>query len=105
MLKRHLEAIRKKEKEAKAAAREALARGDSIREGSREEGRTLLDEVRADTLELQKSLVAKARVEAEEKVAALRGGNAKRAAALSVSSKKNLDKAMELIMKAFREGV
>jgi DNA anti-recombination protein RmuC len=105
MLKRHLEAVRNREKEAKAAAREALARADSIRESSQEQGRALLDEVRADTLELQKSLVAKARVEAEEKIAALRAENAKRAAALSVSSKKNLDKVIKIVMKAFKEGV
>ncbi len=105
MLKKHLEAISKKEKEAKATAKEALVRADSIRERSREEGRTHLDEIRADALELQKSLVAKARVEAEEKMAALRAENAKRAAALSVSSKKNSGKAMEIIMKAFKEGV
>ena len=105
MINRHLEAIREKEKAAKGAAREALARADSIKERSREQGRTHLDEVRADTLELQKSLVAKARVEAEDKIAALRAESAKRAAALSVSSKRNLGKAIEIVMKAFKEGV
>jgi nucleosome binding factor SPN SPT16 subunit len=105
MLKRHLEAIRKKEKAARAAAREVLARADSIRERYREEGRTHLDEVRADSLELQKSLVAKARVEGEEKIAALRAENAKRTVALSISSKKNFGKAIKIVIKAFKEGV
>ncbi len=105
MLGKHLETIREKEKAAKGAAREALARADSIKERSREQGRTHLDEIRADTLELQKSLVAKARVDAEDKITALRAENAKRAAALNVSSKKNLGKAIEIVIKAFKEGV
>lgn len=105
MLKRDLEAIREKERAARAAAREALARADSIREKSREEGRTHLDEVRADSLELQKSLVAKARVDGKEKIAALRAENAKRTVALSISSKKSFGKAIEIVMKAFKEGV
>jgi vacuolar-type H+-ATPase subunit H len=105
MLKKHLEVIRHKEKEARAAVKEATSRAESIKESAREQGRGHLEEVRADTLELQKSLVAKARVEAEERIAEMRAENAKRLAALSVSSKKNLGKAMEIVMKAFREGV
>ena len=41
----------------------------------------------------------------EEKIAALRAENAKRTVALSISSKKNFGKAIEIVMKEFKEDV
>lgn len=104
MLETHLKTIRSKEIEAKAGVKKAEARAESILEEAHGKGEDHLEGVRADAAELERSLVSGARREAEEKIAVMRAENAKRIAALSVGAKKNIQKAVSAVLKAFREG-
>jgi len=67
MLEEHLKAIRSKEKEAKTEVKEAGARVESILEEARRKGEEHLEKVRADAAELERSLVSRARREADRR--------------------------------------
>ena len=105
MLKEHLEAVRSKEKEAKAALKEAESLAEAIKDKAREQGERLLAETRAQAADLERSLLAKARRDAEENIELMRAENAKMVVALSVGAKKNLEKAVETVMRAFQKGI
>jgi hypothetical protein len=85
MIEEHLSRIRSKEEEARAHSAEAAVRA-------------------AELAELERSLMAASRRSADEKIAGLRAEDAKKLAALSVLAKKNLAKAVETILKEFRQG-
>jgi len=105
MIEEHLSRIRSKEEEFKRRSVEAELRATEIVEKARADGEKHLDEVRMETAELERSLMASARRTADEKISGLRAENAKRLAALAVLAKKNHDKAVETIQKEFSRGV
>lgn len=104
MIEEHLSRIRAGEDEAKARIAEAEARAVELVEKSREDGARHLDDVRGEALETERSLMAAARRGADEKISMLRAENAKKLAALAVLAKKNQERAVEMIVKAFRGG-
>lgn len=104
MIEEHLGLIRSKETESKERVATAEARAVELVEKERESAGKLLDEERLKAAELERSLLAAARRNADEKVSALRAGNAKRLAGLAVVAKKSYEKAIDMILKEFREG-
>lgn len=105
MIEEHLNRIRAQEEAAKARIAEAERSAAGLVEESREEGGKHLDDVAIEAREQERSLMAAARRGADEKIAVLRAENAKKLAALSVVAKKNKDRAIEMIVTVFREGV
>jgi vacuolar-type H+-ATPase subunit H len=104
MIEEHLGLIRSKEAESKERIAEAGAGAAGLVEKERENAGKLLDEERLKAAELERSLLAAARRNADEKVSALRAENAKRLAGLAVLAKKSYEKAIDMILKEFREG-
>jgi vacuolar-type H+-ATPase subunit H len=104
MIEEHLGLIRSKETESKERVATAEARAVELVEKERESAGKLLDEERLKAAELERSLLAAARRNADEKVSALRAENAKRLAGLAVVAKKSYEKAIDMILKEFREG-
>jgi len=105
MIEEHLKAIGDREKGAQERIREARSNAEEILEREREAGEKRIEEVRVEAVDLERSLFSGARRSADEKIAALRAENAKRVAALTVVAKKNRDKAIDVIEKAFRKGI
>jgi len=105
MIEEHLSRIRLKEEESKMRLSAAEVEAAERIEKAHEDGVKHLDDVRMECADLERSFVASARRNADEKISGLRAGNAKRLAALSVLAKKNREKALEMFMKEFREGV
>ena len=105
MIEEHLKRIRAQEEAAKASIAEAERSAAALVEKSREEGGKHIADVAIEAREQERSLMAAARRGADEKIAVLRAENAKRLAALSVVAKKNKDRAIEMIVRVFREGV
>jgi hypothetical protein len=104
MIEEHLDLIRSKEAESKERIAGAEAKAVEFVEKERERAASLLDEERLKAAELERSLLAAARRNADEKVSALRAENAKRLAGLAVLAKKSYEKAIDMILKEFREG-
>ena len=104
MIEEHLSLIRSKEAESKERIAGAEARAVELVEKERENAVKLLDEERLKAAELERSLLAAARRNADERISVLRAENAKRLAGLAVLAKKSYEKAIEMILKEFREG-
>jgi len=104
MIEEHLSRIRSQEETAKARVADAEAKAAELVERSREDGAKHIDDVSIEARETERSLLAAARRGADEKIAVLRAENAKRLASLVVLAKKNEAKAIDMIVKAFREG-
>jgi vacuolar-type H+-ATPase subunit H len=104
MIEEHLSRIRSKEEEARARTAEAAARAAELVERAREDGRRHVEDVKVEAAELERSLMAASRRSADEKISGLRAENAKKLAALVVLAKKNQSKAVETIVKEFRQG-
>jgi vacuolar-type H+-ATPase subunit H len=104
MIEEHLGLIRSKEAESRERVAAAEARAVELVEKEREGASKLLDDERLQAAELERSLLAAARRNADEKVSALRAGNAKRLAGLAVVAKKSYEKTIDMILKEFREG-
>jgi len=105
MIEEHLSRIRLKEEESKMRLSAAEVEAAAHIEKERENGVRHLGDVRMECAELERSLIATARRNADEKISGLRAGSAKRLAALAVLARKNQGKALETIVKEFREGV
>ena len=104
MIEEHLNRIRSKEEEARSRAADAAVKAAELIERAREEGNKYLEDVVLETAELERSLMAAARRNADERISGLRAENAKRLAALSILAKKNELKAVETVVKEFRQG-
>jgi hypothetical protein len=105
MIEEHLNLIRSKESESRERIAAAEADASALVERERDNAVKLLDEERLKAAELERSLLAAARRNADERISALRAENAKRLAGLAVLAKKNYEKAIDTILKEFREGV
>lgn len=104
MIEEHLGLIRSKEAESKERIAGAEAKAVELVEKERERAGKLLDEERLQAAELERSLLAAARRNADARVSALRAENAKRLAGLAVLAKRGYEKAIDMILKEFREG-
>ena len=102
MIEKHLESIRSREEEAKSKLQEAKLQGEEVIEWARIEGEKLIEDVRAEAAEQERLQLAKARESAGEKVAALRSKNAAVLESLGARAKKSHDRAIEVIVDAFK---
>lgn len=102
MIKKQLESIRSREEEAKSRLQEVKLRGEEVIERAKIEGEILIEDVRAAAAEQERSLLARARESAGEKVTALRSKNSAVLESLSARAKKSHDRAIALIVEAFK---
>lgn len=105
MIEEHLNLIRSKEAQSRDRIAAAEAEAAALVERERENAAKLLDEEKLKAAELERSLLAAARRNADQRISALRAENAKKLAGLAVLAKKNYEKAIDSILKEFREGV
>ncbi|MBN1885762.1 MAG: hypothetical protein JW876_09615 [Candidatus Krumholzibacteriota bacterium] len=104
MIEKHLDEIRRKEEAAAAALREAETTAAGIVEAARAAGRKLIEEVRIEAADEERSLLEEARRIAGERIAGLREKNTKAIAALDTSAAGRRNEALETIAAAFRSG-
>ena len=104
MIERHLEAIRSKEEEAKALIREAEVQAGEMIAKARQQGEKRLEDVKIEAAELERSLKAEATARAGKRIKELRDENEAVIRSLGDIARDNRDGALDLIIKAFREG-
>ena len=105
MVEKHLGAIRAKEKEAKERLAATSQEAEKILEQARAEGEKLIENAKISGNELIRALAAGAKEEADREIESLRAEDAKAAAALEETAVRNRDKALELIIRTFRQGL
>ncbi len=104
MIEEHLKAIAAKEKEAKSRIREAKAMAQDIIEKARRDGENRIEQVKIDAAELERSLKAEAAEKAKAAIERLRDENRSTITSLSGIAERNQDRALSLMVKAFRGG-
>jgi hypothetical protein len=105
MVEKHLEAIRAKEAEARERLAETGREAEALLEKSRAEGEKLIEETKISGNELMRTLAAGARDEAGAEIESLRAESAKAAAELEGAADRNREKALELIVRTFKQGL
>jgi vacuolar-type H+-ATPase subunit H len=105
MVEKHLDAIRAKEGEARERLEATAGEAEIILEKARTEGEKLIEDTKISGNELRRSMTAGAKQEAEKEIEALRAESAKMSAALEDVAGGNRDKALELIIRTFRQGL
>jgi len=102
MIEKHLESIRSREGEAKSKLEAAKLQGEEVIERARIEGEKLIEDVRAEAAEQERTLLAQARESAGEQVTALRSTNTSILESLSAQASKGRDRAVAMIVEAFK---
>ena len=105
MIEEHLKAIAEKEKEARSHIRGAETMAQEIIEKARQEGESLIDQVKIDATELERTLKAEAAERAKAAIEQLRAENSDAIASLTGTAENNHNDALGLIVKAFRGGL
>jgi vacuolar-type H+-ATPase subunit H len=105
MVEKHLDAIRAKEAEARERLAATSKDCELVLEKARAEGEKLIEETKISGNELMRSLATSAREEAGREIEKLRAENEKVTAALEETARRNRDKALELIIRTFRQGL
>lgn len=105
MVEKHLDAIRAKEVEARERLEATAKEAEIILEKARAEGEKLIEDTKISGNELRRSKMAGAKQEAEKEIEALRGESAEVSTALGEVAVRNRDKALELIIRTFRQGI
>jgi vacuolar-type H+-ATPase subunit H len=105
MVEKHLEAIRLKEAEARGRLAETGKEAELLLEKARAEGEKLIEETKVNGNELMRSMTAGAKKEAGKEIEKIRAENAKALAELERAAGRNRDKALELIVRTFKQGV
>ena len=105
MVEKHLEAIREKEAEARERLVETAKEAELLLERARAEGEKLIEETKISGNELMRSMTAGAKLEADKEIVTLRAESAKVSAELDRVAGRNRDKALELIIRTFRQGI
>jgi hypothetical protein len=105
MVEKHLDAIRAKEAEARARLADTAREAEIVLERARAEGEKLIEETKISGNELVRSMAAVAKEEAGREIETLRAGSAKASAELDEAAGRNRDKALELIVRTFRQGI
>ncbi len=105
MVEKHLDAIRAKESEARGRLAETAKEAELLLEKARAEGEKLIEETKISGNELMRSMTAEAKSEADSEIVTLRAGSAEAWAELDGAAGRNRDKALELIIRTFRQGL
>ena len=105
MVEKHLDAIRAKENEARERLAATAKEAEKILEQARAEGEKLIENTKISGNELMRALASGAKDEAGREIESLRADDAKASAALEVAAGRNRDKALELIIRTFRQGL
>lgn len=105
MVEKHLEAIRAKEAEARGRLAETAQESELLLEKARAEGEKLIEETKISGNELMRSMIAGAKSEADNEIESLRAESAKTMSELEGTAGRNSDKALELIIRTFRQGI
>ena len=105
MVEKHLDAIRAREAEARERLAETAKEAEQLLEKARAEGEKLIEETKISGNELMRSMAAAAKTEADQEIEGLREESAKAAAGLEAAAGRNRDKALELILRTFRQGL
>ena len=105
MVEKHLDAIRAKEAEARERLAETAKEAELLLEKARAEGEKLIEETKISGNELMRSMAADAKGEADREIETLRAESARAAAELEGAAGRNRDKALELIIRTFRQGI
>ena len=105
MVEKHLEAIRAKEAEARGRLAETAKEAELLLEKARAEGEKLIEETKISGNELMRSMTAGAKQEADREIETLRVESAKALVELEGTAGRNRDKALELIIRTFRQGL
>ncbi len=105
MVEKHLDAIRAKEGEARRRLEETAREAELLLEKTRAEGEKLIEDTKISGNELRRSMTAGAKQEAEKEIEALRAESAKVSTALDEAAGRKRDKALELIIRIFRQGI
>ncbi len=104
MVEKHLDAIRAKEGEARERLEATAKEAEIILENARAEGEKLIEDTKISGNELRRSKTAEAKQEAEKEIEALRGESAEVSDAVGEVAGRNREKALELIIRTFRQG-
>jgi len=105
MVEKHLDAIRTKESEARGRLAETTKEAEVLLEKARAEGEKLIEETKISGNELMRSMTAGAKSEADREIGTLRAESAKASAELDGVAGRNREKALELIIRTFRQGI
>ncbi len=105
MVEKHLDAIRASESEARERLAETAKEAELLLEKARAEGEKLIEETKISGNELMRSMTAGAKQEADKEIVTLRAKSAKASAELDGAAGRNRDKALELIIRTFRQGI
>jgi len=105
MVEKHLEAIRAKEAEARGRLAETAKEAEILLEKARAEGEKLIEETKISGNELMRSMAAGAKASADREIETLRAQSAKALVELDGAAGRNGDKAIELIIRTFRQGI
>jgi vacuolar-type H+-ATPase subunit H len=105
MVEKHLDAIRGKEEEARQRLAETAKEAELLMEDARAEGEKLIEDTKIKGNELIRSMAAGAKQEAQKEMETLRAGSAKASAGLEKTAGLNREKALELIIRTFRQGL
>jgi len=105
MVEKHLEAIRAKESEVRGHLVETAKEAELLLEKARAEGEKLIEETKISGNELMRSMAAGAKQEADKEIETLRAESAKASVELEGAAGHNSDKALELIVRTFRQGI
>ena len=105
MVEKHLDAIRAKESEARRHLAETAKEAELLLEKARAEGEKLIEETKISGNELMRSMTAGAKSEADREIETIRAESAKASAELDGAAGRNRDKALELIIRTFRQGL
>ncbi len=105
MVEKHLEAIRAQEAEAIGGLAETAKEAELLLEKARAEGEELIEETKISGNELMRSMMAGAKQEAGKEIERLRAESAKALVELEGTAGRNRDKALELIIRTFRQGL
>ena len=104
MVEKHLEAIRAKEAEVRGHLVETSKEAELMLEKARAEGEKLIEETKISGNELMRSMTAGAKQEADKEIETLRAESASALVEIEGTAGRNRDKALELIVRAFRQG-
>jgi vacuolar-type H+-ATPase subunit H len=105
MVEKHLDAIRASESEARGRLAETAKEAELLLEKARAEGEKLIEETKISGNELMRSMTADAKLEADKEIVRLRAESAKVSAELDRVAGHNRDKALELIIRTFMQGI
>jgi len=105
MVEKYLDVIRAKEAEARERLAATSKEAELLMEKARAGGEKLIEDTKISGNEQMRSMMAGAKQEAGKEIETLRAGSTKASAELGETAGRNRDKALELIIRTFRQGL